>query len=399
MVLGTNSVLVLNYYQPWTYGGSERFNQLAWEELRQGRSQAFVYVADGGDPEVIEANAGTQDYARLALYRLLPDGTATPMSPFSNDLTGAGNIGLVELVERLAPGYIRSHFPAADFVPALESPALRRIPFIYDVMDLWDHFGSTPWGDASVEDYYVRRSDALVVVSRFLLERFRAANPNGHVVPNAVDQVFLSKISPAPGAVTRQPGAPKRVLYMGSMGGSWFDWDTVRQLAHSLPDHDFTLVGSFQPPPEEMAGSARNDAEVRHAAACLRELAAMPNVQVDAEVPHDDLLPYLRQADIGIIPFKPTELTASVSPLKVFEYLGAGAPVVQSGMPDIESYPGVRTARTAAEFVKLVAENDRATLRVEQAAEIAGFAAGNTWEARIAHLDQIVSGLAAPENR
>ena len=86
-------------------------------------------------------------------------------------------------------------------------------------------------------------------------------------------------------------------------------------------------------------------------------------------------------------------MVRAVSPLKVFEYLGAGALVVQSGMPDIEGYPGVLTARDPDEFIALVREADPAALLPAGRARIASFAEQATWAARLTDFDRIVEKI------
>lgn len=386
--LDLGSALVLNYYQPWTYGGSERFLQLAREELRIGRSQAFVYVTAAGLEDIIEQRVREPEYARLALYRLVDEDAAEPMSPYARTLTGDERVPLGSLVEILRPAYVRAHFPAEAFVGALDSEPYRRVPFVYDVMDLWDTFAACPWGDGDVERWYVRRADATINVSQLLTDYFPEAR-QAHLVPNGVDRLFLRRIAPGPESA-RPVGRPKRVLYMGSMGGTWFDWPLVRRLPRALPDHEFTFLGSAELPPEEY-----DEAHQRYVAECLADLRSMPNVRICPEVPHDEIAPWLRDADVGLIPFLHCDLVRAVSPLKVYEYLAAGAEVVQSGMPDIEGYPGVRTARDADEFVAHVRAADRSVLPSDEAAAVAAFAERSTWLARLREFDRVVASLTA----
>jgi hypothetical protein len=383
--LRPQSALVLNYYQPWTYAGSERFTQLAREELRLGRSQAFVYWTAAGLEDVIEHNVRDPEYARLALYQFA-HGAAVPRSPYAHELTGSRPVSLEALADGLRPAYVRSHFPAEVFREALSSPAYRRIPFVYDVMDLWDDFAAAPWGDSACERWYVDRADALISVSQHLVDRF-AGHPASYLVPNGVDREFLKRIRPS-GPVRTRTGR-KQVLYMGSMGGDWFDWPLVLRLVRALPDHDFTFLGSADLPPEEY--DPEHQALVRRHLAEMRGLA---NVRFCPEVPHDEIAPWLRAAHVGLIPFRSCDLVRAVSPLKVFEYLGAGSVVVQSGVPDIEGYPGVLTAEDPDGFIASVRDADPAALSAGDAARMAAFVEEATWAARLTDVDRIVEKVA-----
>jgi glycosyltransferase involved in cell wall biosynthesis len=378
------SVLVMNYYQPWIYGGAERFNQILREELRQGRSAAYVFASDAGLATEIERHNTSAEYRRLALYELKGYTRAKPRSPYAVELSGSEALDLGELIRKARPRYVRSHFPSNRFIPAIELAAEAGIPLVYDVMDLWDGFTRTPWGDADTERWYLTRAQAVSAVSTLLVSRL----PNtvaGHLVPNAIDGPFLRRIAPPDGARRRPRDISKRVLHLGTVWGTWFDWEVNYRLARELPDCDFTYIGSLRPAPEE-----RDERDID---SLLRELDRPDNVRVVEEVPHDDLVSWLQAADVGIIPFTRTELTAAVSPLKVFEYLGAGAVVVSSDIPDIENYPAVHIARDSDEFVKLVAIKDPLDLSVREARDMARFCEVNTWADRVRTFDEIVSNL------
>ncbi len=377
--------LVLNYYQPWVWAGSERFTQLIDEELRQGGQPTYVYVVDGGLESVRQAMVLEQRYSGLRLFRAQDGGTIlTPESPSARSLTDGKAIPFEQLLNHLRPKCARAHFPADAFVKHFELVRAARIPFVYDIMDLWADFPATPWGTDVVERWYLDSADAVTAVSKFLLEKHSLA-VRGHLIPNAVDAEFLVQLRPPD---LRQPGRP-RVLYMGGMAGWWFDWTISVELPGLFPEADFTFVGALEPPPEESAAQA-GDGDI---AAYVAELESFSNCRVVAEVPHGDLVPYLRNVDIGLIPFQESELTRAVSPLKVFEYLGAGARVLQLGMPDIQGYPGVYTADCPTDFTRRVGD------LLATAAEFAGqdelhqFATRNTWRQRLDVFNTVLSRL------
>jgi hypothetical protein len=55
---------------------------------------------------------------------------------------------------------------------------------------------------------------------------------------------------------------------------------------------------------------------------------------------------------VGIIPFKINKLSAAVDPIKIYEYLALGLPVVSFFMPQIKDYPNTSLANSVEEFVK-----------------------------------------------
>jgi glycosyltransferase involved in cell wall biosynthesis len=301
-------------------------------------------------------------------------------SGLARTVAAGSDLTLTDLVDVLQPDYIRAHYPASCFRAFLETPESRRQPFLYDNMDLWDDFDATPWGSSADEAYYVARADAVASVSWLLRERFPGAASRA-VIPNGIDREFLSVLRKAP----KPRRKDRRILYMGGLGGSWFDWATTHQLTQELCDCEFVFIGGTGLPPEETdpAVQARIDEHVA-------TLASRPNVEVVPEVDHDDLVPWLSGASVGLIPFIPNDLSAAVSPLKVFEYLAVGAITVQRGMPDIASYPGVLTAETSDSFVKLVRQAserppDNALERAMDA-----FCDVSTWRERLADIEDLV---------
>jgi glycosyltransferase involved in cell wall biosynthesis len=377
--------LVLNYYHPWTYGGSERFNQLAREELRLGRSQAFVYIADAGPEEDVSTEARNPAFAGLALYKLAPPSSARPLSAAAVRLTGESDIPLRTLVSTFQPDYVRAHFPSHDFIRLLEDEVLRQIPFVYDVMDLWDDFAVRPWGNRDDERYYVQRADAVIAASDLLLAKFSTATRQAFI-PMGIDAEFLESLR-APRDLPRGTDR-KQVLYAGSLGGIWFDWELVLALVRALPDHDFTFIGWMGPPPEE-----HDPEQSERAGAYARKLTELPNARLLPPVRHADLAPWLRQADIGLIPFKKMDLVTAVNPLKVFEYIGAGIPTVQIGMPGIAEYPGVRSARDRSHFIDLVAANSKRPIAPDESSAMWAFADDHTWVHRVRDFDDLVQDL------
>jgi glycosyltransferase involved in cell wall biosynthesis len=78
-------------------------------------------------------------------------------------------------------------------------------------------------------------------------------------------------------------------------------------------------------------------------ASVQKEAAALPTVRFAGAVPHPSMPRYLASADIGVAPFeiaahRPLSLGFYWSPLKIFEYMAAGLPVVA---PSVDRIPAL----------------------------------------------------------
>jgi glycosyltransferase involved in cell wall biosynthesis len=123
------------------------------------------------------------------------------------------------------------------------------------------------------------------------------------------------------------------------------------------------------------------------------ELSALPNVHLLPAQPSDRIAEYVRGFTVGILPFVLEEMTMAVTPLKMYEYLASGVPVVATPLPACVDHPAVRTASDPKSFV---AEIDAALeMTGEERAGLRAHAEKADWKQRIVpvleRLDQ--SGL------
>jgi hypothetical protein len=176
------------------------------------------------------------------------------------------------------------------------------LPSVYDAMDDFAafHTGSARKVCALIEEEIVDRVTHRMTSSRVLAERMGGRQLAVALVPNGL-------------AATRMPGplpAPQRrdFSYVGTIA-SWFDWRWIGELAADWPDRRIEIVGPvhLQPP------------------------ASLPaNVLMSPPLPHNDALERMRGFAAGLIPFKRNELTASVDPVKYYEYRALGIPVIST---------------------------------------------------------------------
>src|SRR5690606_19110441 len=80
----------------------------------------------------------------------------------------------------------------------------------------------------------------------------------------------------------------------------------------------------------------------------------MDNVHFIGRVFYEELPSVLKGFDVAIIPFKKDEVSNTIFPLKLFEYLGAGKPVVSTDFnQDLKEYTGdsVIYCTSSSEFI------------------------------------------------
>jgi glycosyltransferase involved in cell wall biosynthesis len=164
------------------------------------------------------------------------------------------------------------------------------------------------------------RADLVVTSSRLLQEQLRPTRPDALLVPNGV---WPEDFAAAAGRIPPRDGAPLRVGYAGAIA-EWFDFGLLRETAAAMPDCEFHLAGPCTRPGELRA-----------------LLEACPNVRHLGVLDYGALPGFYAGLHVGIVPFVLNEVTHKVSPLKMFEFLAAGRPVVATAMAEIAALPEV----------------------------------------------------------
>lgn len=211
---------------------------------------------------------------------------------------------------------------------------------IYDCVDEWSHFSGVYPDIHEVEEKLARRADLVFATMPRLRERLSKSNSRTYLVPNGVDPGFFA------GAGGAEPedmaGIPHpRIGFVGNIA-DWVDIDLIESMARERQDWQVVLVGGW-------------------VADCTRPEGC--NLHWLGFRPYDALPGYIGSFDACIIPFREEELTAGADPLKLYEYLAAGKPVVSTPIPRSLDFPGVvETARGTRRFVEAV---ERALLEGE----------------------------------
>jgi glycosyltransferase involved in cell wall biosynthesis len=99
--------------------------------------------------------------------------------------------------------------------------------------------------------------------------------------------------------------------------------------------------------------------------------------------------------DVALIPFRDEPVTYHADPIKAYEYLAAGVPVVASDLPALRRLAHVvRLAATREAFLR---DLDAAVTegRTPRAAERQAEAAKHSWQARFAEVARLIEAACA----
>jgi teichuronic acid biosynthesis glycosyltransferase TuaH len=212
---------------------------------------------------------------------------------------------------------------------------------VYDVTDDWTSLTQSPRlrGLVVAQDAALcAKADAVIVCSQRLYEMKSPMAKNLYLVPNGVDADHYASVGdrslPVP-AVARVWQRPV-FGYTGTIHPDRVDVALLEQVAGAMPHATFALVGPNYLPPAMMA-----------------MLAKRTNVVFTGPVTYTTIPDYMRAFDVGMVPHHMTPFTESLNPIKLWEYLAAGKPIVSTDVAGFRDHPRhVRIARGADEFVQ-----------------------------------------------
>lgn len=312
-----------------------------------------------------------------------------PFVPLHEHLA-AKNGWLANACERVLQAQVEKEMPRVEGVRRIEwiyypeqAIHLRRAGETFAVYECYDEYNADPVGGGArrkaLEDDLLRRADLVLTTASDLWEARRERHPNVRLIPNAVDYERLSEAQ-APGALHPEfeaiPGP--RIGFLG-----YFNQAVDLPFLEAAVGRESGWSWIFIGPP----GGADE--------AALARLRALPNTHFLGYVPHGDLAPVLRGLSVGIIPFNVEgAYHQAINPLKLYEYMAAGLPVVSTALREVARFaPPVILAETVEEFltgIRRLLNDEAAWQEARERGDL--LARQETWEVRatqiLAHLEE-----------
>ena len=246
---------------------------------------------------------------------------------------------------------------------------------IYDCMDHHHGFGNVSESILNLEKKLLTNSDLVLVTSDWLFDFSRRYSKNVSIVRNGTDFNFFSKI---PDEIFKDHENRKIVGYYGAIA-DWFDINLVVLLIETYPEYLFVLIG------EDTIGAKKY-------------LKKYKNVLLIGEIKYQILGYYLHAFDVCLMPFKVTPLTLATNPVKIYEYLSAGKPVLSIKLPEINQFHGlVMEAENHEEFISLLPIAIEGSKNNHDVERRKNFASTQTWSNRVTELNKAIDEIKFPK--
>jgi glycosyltransferase involved in cell wall biosynthesis len=245
-----------------------------------------------------------------------------------------------------------------------------------------DDIAAQPGIDAAsfraAETRFARRADLVLASAPGLAERMRGLADNVLYVPNVADtELFAGALREGPVDPALAALPSPRIVFVGAVVSTKLDMELLVSLAHARPAWTFALVGPVGP------GDPSTNVSM---------LEAQPNVHLLGRRAYEELPGVLRGAVAGLIPYARNELTNSIFPMKVYEYLAAGLPVIATPLPALADVPDIDTAPDAEGIARLLDEaiaGDTPQLRMQRSQQ----AESHSWERRLEEIAVAIEAL------
>lgn len=375
------------------------FSSLRWSSLFQRHQQLASRLASNHEVFFIEPTfsflaLGRNDNLRYLLksfrkpYAVQPKlqvVTGPLVLPFRNKSTLVNDFNqwlLTRWVRKRLKGKIKGNVILWISSPS-EYKQLGRWSEAISCYDCFDEH--TEWKQAIdkskvdfMEEQLFRNTDVVFATAELLVEKARKYRDKVVYLPNAVDENIFSTAVPDTNlepAILAAIKAKRPIIgYVGHLS-DWLDHELVKKCVAQMPEALFVFVGPTEGPvPAKLVGIKNILLTGR------REVFLMPA--------------YINTFDVCTIPFEVNELTIKVNPLKVYEYLAQGKPVVATALPELNKIRHlVDVASNHEDYIKALKEKimdsgDKKTIEAR-----INYSRENTWSERIAEVERNIKEL------
>lgn len=240
---------------------------------------------------------------------------------------------------------------------------------IYDCVDYHDGFGNISNTIIDNEKKLLKNCDSLIITSPVLAQKLKINDY--HLIRNGCDFEYFNNI--------KYVDINKKIIcYYGAVS-DWFDVELVEKIALEFKDCIIYIIGNVY----------CNDVEKTQK---INNLTKIGNVKIFGEISYNKLFNYLKYISVGIIPFEISPLIECTNPVKLYEMLSFGLPVVMTFLPDVLTLKNddlYYLSKTHNDFINNIktALNENNEILKKNRIE---YAENNQWSSRVDDLEKII---------
>lgn len=383
-----NETFVILANAEWDWSNRVNCHHIA-ARLAKQNTVLFVDTMGGRTPAPREFKKIFRRLQRIAGgVRRLDDGLIV-LSPFVLPFYRSELVRRINM--RLLAGQIRRALPRDSARPILYLflPALVGLLGLLDeklvVYHCVDEHAANPNVPArevrAREEKLLRAADVVFTSAATLFAEKRALNANTHYAPNVADaEHFARALDPDLPLAEPVRDLPHPLAgFVGNITAYKVDFDLLCAVAERAPAWTFALIG-----PVGRGDPSTNIARVQ----------AHANIRLLGELPYAELPRAVKAFDVCLIPFRQNDSTRGTFPMKFFEYLAAGKPVIATDLPALAEfrdlfYPVCNadeflSALDAAQHEDVSCKNTRVTIAQQY-----------SWNARMREIETILASALA----
>lgn len=257
--------------------------------------------------------------------------------------------------------------------------------------DCVDEYSTMPYYNSSkkrkerlnlLENELIKKCDLVFTTALNLYKQKKRLNPKTYLVENVGDFYHFNKVAKeqfkTPIDILEIPSP--RIGFVGALDDYKVDYELLEYLAVKKPNWSIVLIGSKMSSKESRCASKNN-------------------IFYLGRKDYEKLPQYMSHLDACIIPYKINDYTKHVFPIKFFEFLSTGKPVITTALPALKKYSGtVRIASSYNEFIQAIESSlcyDSEDLKEKRL----NLARNNTWEHRTEKLLSYVNEFIEVQNK
>lgn len=265
---------------------------------------------------------------------------------------------------------------AVYYLDAIKDPSL----IIYHcVDDLSAVPGANKQEMIKAEEKLLKRSNIVFATANNLYEKCKKINPNTFLQTNVSDFNHFNTVDKQEFEKPSQLENLKKpiLMFSGNLARHKVDYKLIKYIALSRPDWTLVIIGP------KWEGDSSEEFE---------SMTKIKNIKYIGYIAYLELPRYFKYADILFIPYVKNKATENVFPLKFYEYLATGKPVICTDLGSLQEKKGlIPLTDDHDQYVKeceklLLSADENKGERIKCASE-------NTWEKRIDQMSEIINSF------